>query len=307
MNKTKQNSCPACNSTAFKDWRFNLLQCMSCGLIVNKNAFKPKLDKMLNEKAFDMDYEPIRSFWMNLFESWKNRRYLNNLRQAGVRDGRLLEVGVGSGSFLKAAQKAGFKVEGCDLSKSICDRVNAKTGITVYHSDLETLFTKDYDVICMHHVLEHVRDPIGFLHSAYKRLKPGGTLHVAVPNAACWEAYFLGWNSYEYYHLIYFTPKTLKKIMGKVGFFIEMEGTYEQFSIWFLTILRTLKKVNNIETSQYNNRSHLKSNTFLIRKLIEHPYRIAMIVTGFITYPIRKLQEKLGYGDELWIVAKKKV
>lgn len=77
----------------------------------------------INEGAFGDGYEPQRSLWVRWFEAWKNRRYLANLRRAGVTGGKLLEVGVGTGSFLRAARNAGFEVEGCDLSVSLAKRV----------------------------------------------------------------------------------------------------------------------------------------------------------------------------------------
>ena len=57
----------------------------------------------------------------------------------------------------------------------------------------------------MHHLLEHVADPVALLQDARARLKPGGALQLAVPNIRSWEARLRGWNSYEPYHLLYFT------------------------------------------------------------------------------------------------------
>lgn len=208
-------TCPLCAAEDFAPFRFGLLRCGGCGLVVDSAIFRPGAAETLNEDAFGEAYDTRRSFWVRAFETVKNRRYLANLRRAKVTDGKLLEVGVGRGSFLVAARKAGFEVEGCDLSPTLCQRVQLATGIAVHNLPLEHLPQGAYDVVAMHHVLEHVADPVGFLRAASERLKPGGVVHVAVPNVACWEARLRGWNSYEPYHVLYFEPRTLVEAMKR--------------------------------------------------------------------------------------------
>lgn len=155
---------------------------------MDRRIFEPELDRQLNEEAFGEGCDPERSFWVRLFQAWKNRRYLADLCRAGVTGGRLLEVGCGSGSFLRAARAAGFEATGCELSGSLARRVEYATGVPVHCGDLASMPERAFDVACMHHVLEHVSDPVAFLRAAQERLKPGGLLHLAVPNGACWEA-----------------------------------------------------------------------------------------------------------------------
>lgn len=120
--------CPLCHTRNFDLHRFGLLCCAGCGLVVDRRIFEPDLDRELNKEAFGKGYDPERSVWVRWFQAWKNRRYLRNIRRAGVREGRLLEVGVGSGGFLRAAKSAGFEAMGCELSESLASRVQAATG-----------------------------------------------------------------------------------------------------------------------------------------------------------------------------------
>lgn len=41
-----------------------------------------------------------------------------------------------------------------------------------------------------------------------------------------------------------------------------------------------------------------------VRSLVEHPYRLAMVAAGAVTWPLRRLQGVLGRGDELLMVAR---
>jgi len=274
---------------------------------MDPNIFRTGLATALNEQAFGNTYEPERSFWVGWFSAWNNQRYLGYLRRTGVWGGDLLEVGIGSGSFLCAARKAGFLVSGCDLSVSLCYRVEKETGISIHNGSIEKLPESRWDVLVMNHVLEHVHDPVAFLHAARNRLRPDGVLHIAVPNVACWEATLLpGWTSYEPYHLGYFTLKTLERAVRASGFAIMYLGTHESFSGWFLTCLRTAMGVNRQGGAVEKHKGELAAYLRKVRpSVVEHVYRLAMVGAGAVLWPFRYVQAGLGYGDELICVARK--
>ena len=77
-------------------------------------------------------------------------------------------------------------------------------------------------------VLEHVHDPHELLRVAAESLRPGGWLYVCVPNLAAWGfrrfrgAWFplrLPW------HLLHFTPKTLRHSVERAGLVVETVTT----------------------------------------------------------------------------------
>lgn len=296
-------ACPLCGAAQFRSYRFGLLLCAVCGFVMDQRIFTPRLDRQLNEEAFGEAYEPQRSFWVRWFEAWKNRRYLANLRRAGVKGGRLLEIGVGSGGFLQAARVAGFEPMGCELSRSLAQRVAARTGLPVHCGDLASLPTRGFDVVCMHHVLEHVSDPVGFLRAVRERLAPDGRLHVAVPNIGCWEARLPGWNNYVYYHLAYFDRDSLTRALTAAGFVVGSVSTHESFSGWFLALARTVAGVRSMQPPPQAAATDLAPEPRW-RPLVEHPYRLAMLTTGLLIWPLRLLQGRLDYGDELIAVAR---
>lgn len=169
-------TCPLCGETRFARWRFRLLSCGDCGFVVAEAVWQPAANEQLNEASFGNDYEPVRSFWVWMFEAWNNRRTMSRLRRSvGTEGGRLLEVGVGSGSFLAYAKTHGYFPLGCDLSAAICGRVERNTGITMHCGSLESLPDEEpFEVVVMNHVLEHVSDPVALLKAVRARLKPGG-------------------------------------------------------------------------------------------------------------------------------------
>lgn len=299
--------CPLCGERVFHGYRLELLECGYCGLVVSPMIWEAQTNERMEEAWFGEDYKPKSSFWVDLFESWNNRRTLARLEKAGFSGKRLLEIGVGSGSFLQAARQSGFDVVGCDLSAPLCRRVEQRYGIPMHCGPLDTIQGEGrFDVVVMNHVLEHVQQPVAFLASARRLLVPGGGVHLAVPNIACWEARLPGWTSYEPYHLSYFNARTLSRTITAAGLSIEQSSTHESFSGWFLAIVRSALGVNwapgavvRAAPSSSGHPSRRRS------RLIEQVYRFAMVCTGGAAWPLRAIQSRLGAGDEAICLARK--
>ena len=292
--------CPSCGKVDFVPFRMNLLRCRICGLVVDQAVWVQSANELLEEEWFGDDYDPQRSPWVRLFESRNNQRTFGRIASLDLPGKRLLEIGVGSGSFLQFMVSRGFDVLGCDLSKAICKFVQHKYGIPMhcgYVSELDD--HSHFDIVVLNHVLEHVADPVGLLQDIKRRMVSGGALHIAVPNVASWGAYLPGWTSYEPYHLLYFTPATLRQTVAQAGFVVERQVTHESFSGWFLAILRTLLKIHQPQTNVRNVTRKDRGTS-----LIEHAYRFAMVGSGVLTYPLRFVQALLGKGDEVVLIAR---
>jgi 2-polyprenyl-3-methyl-5-hydroxy-6-metoxy-1,4-benzoquinol methylase len=282
MSDINASECPVCAGTDFRPYKFELVQCQSCGMVLSPAIWQPQSNEMLEEEWFGEAYQPETSFWVRWFEAWNNRKTLGRLAEVNLPGRRLLEIGVGSGSFLQAAREQGFDVMGCDLSRAMCERVTRTHGISMYCGPLAGLEGEDrFDVVVMNHVLEHVNDPAAFLRDVQRLLAPGGVAHIAVPNVACWEAWLSGWTSYEPYHLSYFTPGTLRKTVSASGLEVDRVQTHESFSGWFLAVLRSLLGVNlNGQSINPNVRTARVSTGGARSLVVEHAYRLAMVSVG---------------------------
>ncbi len=300
-------ACPICAGSTFHSYKLGLVQCSFCDVVLSPSVWQQGANKAMEEKFFGEDYISASSVWVELFESWNNKKTLARVARSHSPGHRLLEIGVGSGSFLNAARTSGYEVMGCDLSGPICRQVRHKYGITTHNVPVTTLMgRKNFDVIVMNHVLEHTNEPIELLRGVEQLLTPDGLLHIVVPNIACWEATLSGWVSYEPYHLTYFTPQTLKKTISATGLEMISFFTYDSFSGWFLALLRTALRVNRAGGTVTLLRNSLIKHVKHRSSILEHAYRIAMVLFGGAIWPLRWLQSKLGYGDEMVCIARKK-
>lgn len=305
-----ERQCPVCGWLVFKPYCLGLLRCQSCELVLSPLIWEPQSNMQMEEKWFGEAYEARKtSVWVKYFEVWSNRATLArlNLAQLVPQGRRLLEIGVGSGSLLIAANKAGFSVMGCDLSPQLCLRIERQSGIKMHCGNLSDLDGEArFDIVVMNHVLEHVQQPVEFLQEVSRLLVPGGILHIAVPNIDCWEARLSGWTSYEPYHLTYFNPQILQKAITSVGFSIDQCFTCETFSSWFLAVVRTVLGVNRDHGAITRPFAKSVNCEYIYRTAIEeHAYRLAMIFFGLVSWPLRWQQGRLGFGDEVICLARK--
>jgi 2-polyprenyl-3-methyl-5-hydroxy-6-metoxy-1,4-benzoquinol methylase len=283
-----------------------LLCCEACALVFSPELWREDANEEANEQFFGEGYEQHQSLWVQRFEQWNNRRTLRRVRAAGVISGRLLEIGVGSGSFMHAAKVAGFEVMGADLSAPVCGRVSARYGIPVHCGGVDTLSGEGlFEVVVMNHVLEHTARPVSCLQHVSRLLTVNGVAHIAVPNVRSWDAHLSGWTSFEPYHLTYFDSLTLRRAVESSNLRVERLCTHESFSGWFLALLRTALGVNRPTGALADQTRRIKFGLSPRRAIVEHAYRLAMVGVGAVTYPLRFVQAVAGYGDELVCISRK--
>lgn len=119
-----------------------------------------------------------------LFYLGTYRRRLAIVRQlTGLASGRLLEVGCGSGLFLRCLAEAGYEVEGVELSRADADYACRRLGLRVFPGALEALALPSarYDAVILLYVLEHIPQPSRTLAEIRRILKPGGWVVLGLP------------------------------------------------------------------------------------------------------------------------------
>lgn len=138
--------------------------------------------------------------------------------------GRIMDIGAGTGDFVKYAQDRGWEAYGVEPNEAARERAHEK-GIAVY-SSISVQKNAVYDVITMWHVLEHLPDLEMQIREISMTLKPGGSLILAVPNYKSLDAkyYKAHWAAFDVpRHLWHFSKGSIKQIFSRHGF--DLQGT----------------------------------------------------------------------------------
>ncbi|MBI3432270.1 MAG: class I SAM-dependent methyltransferase [Hydrogenophilales bacterium] len=136
---------------------------------------------------------------------------------------RLLDFGCGNGALMQRYAAYGFECEGFDVDENAVANIRDR-GFAVYSGDWRALPARQYDVIILNQVLEHLHRPIEVLRFLRERLAPGGQLIVSVPNRDCLDYDLLldSWSSFQApTHLFHYRLESLRPLLRQAGFRIE--------------------------------------------------------------------------------------
>ena len=137
----------------------------------------------------------------------------------------LLDVGCGTGDFLKTAKDNNWIVSGVEPNAEARIIANQKTDNSVFDiHQLNNFETNSFDVITLWHVLEHLPDLEHQISILKKLLKPNGRLVVAVPNYKSFDASYYNqfWAAYDVpRHLWHFDQKSISKLFASIDMEIE--------------------------------------------------------------------------------------
>jgi SAM-dependent methyltransferase len=137
--------------------------------------------------------------------------------QKGI--GTIMDVGTGTGDFLKYAQMNGWEVYGVEPNDHARERAHQK-GVSVYRS-LAAQKEPAYDVITFWHVFEHLKNPEESIEEVSAALNPGGWLVIAVPNYRSFDARFYKeyWAGYDVpRHLWHFSKDSIRHLFASKGY-----------------------------------------------------------------------------------------
>lgn len=186
MIKYSHKSCMICqsnnkvfleyvNSSEIKNYFYVI--CKTCGMMF--------LDKSFSDKKLEIEYNDC--YWEDAENiDMLSRMYargigiINNIKSYGHKPCNILDVGGGIGGVALGMRSPSRSITIIDRSKRA--RNQAKSfGFRVYKT-IEDIQDKlyEFDTIVMCHSLEHFMDPLGFIESIKKLLKPNTLIYMGV-------------------------------------------------------------------------------------------------------------------------------
>lgn len=301
----KIERCPACYSTNLgrAEPRGGLVYsvCKDCGHCEVISQYDLDVAFKHAQDSYFGDNHQLESIDLSPFEVEILQQRYSVISSYLRNKGKVLEVGPGAGNIVRWLVSNGHAVTAVEHSSAVSRLLSTcEKNVAILTGEFEKICLppKSFDAFCSFHVIEHVPDPLEHLIKAYEVTRPGGLAFIATPNAKSWQQIVFQSLSpnFDAAHLHLFSPSSLRTFCEKAGWAIVLEDTPEYTSSWLRVGSKALRRMRKEDEERTAGKyAQSTSSRFLT---------LFACVSG-ISLPIRRLQSKLGYGNELFFVLRK--
>lgn len=216
----------------------DIFKCGTCGFLqcLNMEDVLP-----FYEELEDQGYEATRKE-----RALQEKKILEIIKKTKAQ-GRLLDIGAGSGILVEEALNLGFEAVGLEPSKWLYNK-SKERNLPVFLGTFPDERIKGlFDIITIIDVIEHVPDPVGLLKEASKALSKDGVIVITTPDVNSFFARILGfrWWHFRIAHIGYFNKKTLSFAGKQAGLKVKKlhrPSWYFQGDYLFSRIMQYLPK-----------------------------------------------------------------
>jgi hypothetical protein len=193
-----------------KPGRFTLERCGHCGHVFQNPRLTPEGLDFYYRDAYDgLGAATAETVFLSGTESYAARA---RMLEPFTKPKAWLDVGTGHAHFCAAARDVwpDTVFDGLDQGAAI-DEAERRGWVTTAHRgmfpELAGELAGRYDVISMHHYLEHTRDPFAELDAAVRALPGGGYLLIELPDpqwrlAPLFGRYWMAWFQPQHQHMM---------------------------------------------------------------------------------------------------------
>jgi 2-polyprenyl-3-methyl-5-hydroxy-6-metoxy-1,4-benzoquinol methylase len=229
--------CPVCYSEKIeevfsaKDYTvsnemFTIVKCTACTHMFTQHvASQNDIGKYYQSENYISHSDTQEGIVNKLYHAVRKRTLIGkkNLLQneTGKQQGKILDIGCGTGAFLNTMKLAGWESAGLEP-----DDIARKKALELYNlsprpsHEIFDLPHGAYDAITMWHVLEHVHQLQEYIAQLKNMLTTNGRIFIAVPNYTSYDAQYYGahWAAYDVpRHLYHFSPASMKNLVEQHG------------------------------------------------------------------------------------------
>ncbi|MBU3011466.1 class I SAM-dependent methyltransferase [Polaribacter vadi] len=181
-----------------------------------------------------------KSLFDKVYQSVKNitlKRKLKLINSFNTSSKNILDVGAGTGDFLKVCATNSWNVFGSEPDLG-ARNIALKKGISL-EEDLSKFNNNQFDVITLWHVLEHVENLEEYISTLNNLLTKNGKLIIAVPNYKSYDAkhYQQFWAAFDVpRHLWHFSQTSIAKLFSKENMIVE-KSLPMKFDAYYVSLL----------------------------------------------------------------------
>lgn len=187
-------------------------------LVTSPQPEPEELSKYYESENYISHTDETKGLMASLYQMVKKYSLSKKLRliaSLNKGSGSLLDIGAGTGEFLKLAKQYDWNVQGVEPNEKARNFASEKD-LSLSQS-IDELSGSTFDVVTLWHVLEHLPDLESTISKIEAFVKPGGVLIIAVPNFKSYDArhYKNYWAAYDApRHLWHFSKESMKVLFS---------------------------------------------------------------------------------------------
>jgi len=255
------NICPLCSSERIALYlkctdylisreEFDLCKCKECGFVFTREYPDEKSIAGYYESDDYISHDDRAKGFLNQAYLYARNIMLGRKKKivenaAGIKTGKILDIGCGTGYFAGIMKKGGWDVTGIEPNIKARDFGSEHFALKIIGPEkISELSAGSFDCITMWHVLEHFHDPFNYAAEIKRLLKSGGVCICALPNCSSFDAdhYREKWAAYDVpRHLWHFTPDSFRLFAEKTEF--QIKGiNYLPLDVFYISMLSEKNK-----------------------------------------------------------------
>lgn len=284
-----------------------LVHCQNCGLIYNPALTLDPRD--VASRFYDEANVVHRKKIQSVLQKAAKTRWKWLAGSLPRKQGRMLEIGCGTGEFLVAARNAGWRIDALELSEIFRRAAKSWYGLDVRGEELSqaNFSPGTFDLIVLLHVFEHLTNPRDFLGQLSAIVKPGGFLFIIVPNVSSWTD-----NLFATYsptlskkdHFFHYDTQSLRAMISQSNFEVTNIFTKEPAHHLWTSLYSFLSIKANTDIKNPSGDGVDGTSSVLSRIKSNLPY-LAGGLTSPLLFPLRLWMNRANRGHEIYLLCQK--
>lgn len=263
--------CPVCKKNNITAWsvakdyeyfstdeNYTYYDCADCKTIFIRPV---PVDQLKN--IYPVNYYSFSNKSKNIvvrIKEWLDKLFFKKiLKKLEAKEVSVLDIGGGTGWMLDVLKKTDSRISFTQIvdidekAKNIAET----NGHSYYEGTIESFSTnKQFHLILMLNLVEHVADPLAVLQKAESLLAPGGVIVIKTPNSDSWDArlykksYWGGLHCPR--HWVIFSEKSFRVLLQSTGLKINKHKYTQGAPFWAFSVIASLhrKKIVRISASR---------------------------------------------------------